>query len=212
MNYKTPIDQEILDRLILSYQFGLEEILTKIKILQKEFSMMHRYNPIEHVKSRVKSVESIYHKLTRKNLDYDILAIKKHIKDIAGVRVVCSFKSDLYRVAGMLIQQPDVNVLEYEDYIEYPKNSGYQSLHLTVEVPVFLSDRTERVSVEIQLRTIAMDFWASLEHKIYYKHRIDEPPKDLVVELKDAAKKVSILDNHMEEIHKKMRELEMLYN
>ncbi len=205
------IEKKSLDRLLLSYSFGLEEILTKVRILQGEFNLIHKYNPIEHVKSRIKSQESLCKKLQRKDLPMTLESVRNEIKDIAGIRIVCSFKSDIYRVAGMLIQQNDIEVVEYDDYIDNPKDNGYQSLHLTLEVPVFLSDRQERVAVEVQIRTIAMDFWASLEHKIYYKHENMFIPEDLVTDLKNAAKKVSILDNQMEMIHKKMNEFEMTY-
>ena len=203
------ISQEEFERLLLSYEFGLDEIMTKITILQKEFSHIHSYNPIEYVKSRLKKPSSIIEKLKRKNQPLSIYTIKNHVKDIAGVRIVCSFKSDIYRVAQMLLSQPDIEVDEYKDYIVEHKPNGYQSLHMVLKIPVFLSDRKLYVPVEVQIRTIAMDFWASLEHKIYYKHRIEDPPKILTDELKKAALTVSKLDSHMEYIHKKMQDFQI---
>ncbi len=201
--------QEDFEKLLLSYEFGLDEIMTKITILQKEFSHIHSYNPIEYVKSRLKKPSSIIDKLKRKNQPLTIAAIKSYVKDIAGVRIVCSFKSDIYRVTQMLISQPDIVIDEYKDYIVEHKPNGYQSLHMILNIPVFLSDRRIYVPVEVQVRTIAMDFWASLEHKIYYKHRIEDPPKVLTDELKKAALTVSKLDSHMEYIHRKMQDFEI---
>ncbi|MFP4457497.1 MAG: GTP pyrophosphokinase family protein [Clostridia bacterium] len=204
------IPKKDFDRLLLSYEFGLDEIMTKIKILQKEFSHIHSYNPIEYVKSRLKTTESIFEKLQRKDFPLSIASIRDNVKDVAGIRIVCSFKSDIYRVAQLLISQPDLQVIEYKDYIIEKKANGYQSLHMILSVPVFLSDRVLDVPVEIQIRTIAMDFWASLEHKIYYKHRVEDPPKVLTDELKKAATTVSTLDSHMESIHKNMQKYEIV--
>jgi putative GTP pyrophosphokinase len=203
------ITKKDFDRLMLSYEFGLDEIMTKIKILQKEFSHIHSYNPIEYVKSRLKKEESIFEKLDRKRFPSTIASIRDNVKDVAGIRIVCSFKSDIYRIAQLLISQPDIQVLEYKDYIIETKANGYQSLHMILSVPVFLSDRILDVPVEIQIRTIAMDFWASLEHKIYYKHRVEDPPKVLTDELKKAAETVATLDSHMESIHKNMQKYEI---
>ncbi len=208
-NHIKDVSNRDFDRLMLSYEFGLDEIMTKIKILQKEFSHIHSYNPIEYVKSRLKKEESIIDKLQRKNFPATIPSIRDNVKDVAGIRIVCSFKSDIYRIAQLLISQPDIQVLEYKDYIIETKANGYQSLHMVLSVPVFLSDRILDVPVEIQIRTIAMDFWASLEHKIYYKHRVEDPPKVLTDELKKAAETVATLDSHMESIHKNMQKYEI---
>ncbi len=187
-------------RFMLAYKFGIDEVMTKITILREEFTFAHEYNPIEHVGSRLKSPESILDKMERKGVDLTLAGVREAVRDIAGVRVTCSFISDIYRVRDMLAGQRDLTVLAERDYIANPKANGYQSLHLIVEVPVFLSDRVEPVVVEIQIRTIAMDFWASLEHKIYYKYDRDVPP-ELLAELKRAADVASSLDVTMEHLH-----------
>ncbi|CAM3390797.1 GTP pyrophosphokinase family protein [Marinicrinis lubricantis] len=193
-----------ITRFMMMYKFALNEVETKIEILQEEFQMLHDYSPIEHTKSRLKSPESILNKLYRKGIDISLSSIKSHIKDIAGLRITCSFTSDIYRICDMLKNQRDLTVLEVKDYIEYPKPNGYRSLHLLVEVPVFMSDREERVCVEIQIRTIAMDFWASLEHKIYYKYN-QAVPSHLLRELKEAADAAAALDRQMERIHREVK-------
>ncbi|MBT2711202.1 GTP pyrophosphokinase family protein [Pseudomonas sp. ISL-84] len=198
-----------LVRFMMSYKFALEEINTKINILKEEFQYVHDYNPIEHVKSRVKSPESLINKLQRKGLEISIDSIQQNIRDIAGVRITCSFVSDIYEIKNMLESQKDIRVLECRDYIQNPKPNGYQSLHLIVEIPIFMSDREELVPVEIQIRTIAMDFWASLEHKIYYKYNKDIPQR-IVNELKEAADTAARLDRKMETIHHEMIQLKEL--
>ncbi|MDT0202983.1 GTP pyrophosphokinase family protein [Nocardioides sp. AE5] len=189
-----------LTRFLMEYKFGIDEITTKISILQEEFAHLHDYNPIEHVLSRVKSPESIFDKMQRRGVASDIEAIRAEITDIAGVRVTCSFTSDVYRVFDLLSGQPDIEVIQVEDYIAAPKENGYRSLHALVETPVHLSDRVVPVIVELQLRTVAMDFWASLEHKIYYKYRTDVPA-ELLRELKEAADTAASLDEQMERLH-----------
>lgn len=197
--------REALLRLRNRYRFALQEISTRIDILKQEFESMHEYSPIEHVSERVKSLDSILRKAQRRGLPPTIEAIRESVRDIAGIRVSCSFMKDIYRVAGMLVQQDDLEVVEYKDYIERPKSSGYRSLHLIVLVPVHLSDRVERVYVEVQLRTVAMDFWASLEHKIYYKYDHDVP-EHLLEQLRSAAEDIDRLDRRMEHIHGQMQE------
>lgn len=189
-----------LTRFMMSYKFGLDEVLTKINILRDEFNYIHEYNPIEHINSRLKSPDSILDKISRKNCPPELDQIKAQILDIAGVRITCSFVSDIYKVRQMLVGQADLTLIAERDYIADPKPNGYQSLHLIVKVPVFMSDRVEDVTVEIQLRTIAMDFWASLEHKIYYKYN-KSVPDGLVAELKKAAEVASQLDRQMEHLH-----------
>jgi putative GTP pyrophosphokinase len=193
-----------ITRFMMMYKFALDEIETKIEILKEEFQLLHDYNPIEHTKSRVKSPESILKKLYRKGGEISFDGIRQSIKDIAGLRITCSFISDIYRIRDMLQNQRDLNVLEVKDYIEHPKPNGYQSLHMLVEVPVFMSDREEHVCVEIQIRTIAMDFWASLEHKIYYKYNESVPPH-LLRELKEAADTANALDRKMERLHQEIK-------
>ena len=187
-------------RFLMSYRFGMEEMMTKVNILKDEFRYIHAYNPIEHVSSRLKSPEGILKKAIRKGCPLTIEDIRAQIFDIAGIRVTCSFVSDIYTVRDMIMGQSDVTVLEVRDYIAKPKPNGYQSLHLIVSVPVFLSDRVEHVTVEVQIRTIAMDFWASLEHKIYYKYD-GAVPQTLLDELKDAAETANRLDRKMERLH-----------
>lgn len=199
-----------LKRFMLYYKFGMAEINTKIKILKEEFEFIHDYNPIEHVKSRLKTPESILKKVRRKNLVMDLSEIRENIRDIAGIRITCSFTTDIYRIAAMLAQQPDIEIVEYKDYIENPKPNGYQSLHLICRIPVFMSDRIEKVYVEIQIRTVAMDFWASLEHKIFYKFKNEgDVPEKIKKDLKDAAERITELDIKMENIHKEISQLKL---
>ena len=160
-----------LTTLRMHYQFGIDEVETKIDILRREFEQIHEYSPIEHVRARLKSTESMLEKAMRTGTDMTVAAIRERVLDIAGIRITCSFVSDVYWIADMLSQQPDLEVLTVNDYISSPKPNGYRSLHLIVRVPVFLSEHTEHVPVELQLRTIAMDFWASTEHKLSYKYR-----------------------------------------
>ena len=200
--------QRRLLRFILEYEFGLREILTKIEILRDEFLQIHDYNPIEHVSSRVKSADSIVAKVARKGLTRhgefpDLDVVREHLTDIAGVRVTCSFVSDAYRLFDLLTGQEDVAVRTVKDYIKSPKANGYSSLHAIVEIPVFLSTGRIDIPVEVQFRTIAMDFWASLEHKIHYKYE-GNVPDDLVAELRAAADTASTLDAMMERLHREL--------
>jgi putative GTP pyrophosphokinase len=184
---------------MLTYKFGIDEVMTKVGVLRDELKHFHDDNPIEHLGSRLKSVDSIVAKARRKGIALTPAAIREQMLDIAGVRITCSFVSDIYRVRDMLVAQRDLEVVEERDYIARPKPNGYQSLHLIVRVPVFLSDRVEDVVVEIQLRTIAMDFWASLEHKIYYKYD-REVPAHIIDALKLASDVAMTLDTTMERI------------
>ncbi|WNS45913.1 GTP pyrophosphokinase family protein [Paenibacillus sp. MMS20-IR301] len=195
-----------LTRFMMIYKFALAEMETKIEILKEEFQLLHDYSPIEHTKSRIKSPESIMNKMLRKNSELSIPQIRASIKDIAGLRITCSFISDIYQVSAMLQKQDDLKVLEVKDYIKNPKPNGYQSLHLLIEVPVFMSDCQELVCVEVQIRTIAMDFWASLEHKIFYKYS-QAVPERLTRELKNAADKANALDLQMEQLHREIKEI-----
>ncbi|QHW35284.1 GTP pyrophosphokinase family protein [Paenibacillus rhizovicinus] len=192
-------------KMLMSYKFALDEISTKLTILNEELQFIQNYNPIEHVKTRIKSPEGIVEKLQRKGLEVSKENAAEHIRDIAGVRVICSFTTDVYRVYDMIRSQGDVEVIEEKDYIKNPKPNGYQSLHMIIRIPIFLSDRTEHVTVEIQLRTIAMDFWASLEHKIYYQFH-DDMPASIREQLKATADMIGMLDQRMlglkEEVNK----------
>ncbi|WP_347548860.1 GTP pyrophosphokinase family protein [Pseudalkalibacillus hwajinpoensis] len=191
------------------YKFALDEINTKLTILNDEFQFVHHHNPIEHVKSRIKSPESIMDKLQRKGLEVTTENVKDHINDIAGVRVTCSFTTDIYKIYEMIKSQDDIRLIDVKDYVENPKPNGYKSLHLIVEIPVFLSKGPEYMRVEIQIRTIAMDFWASLEHKIYYKFE-GEIPEKLSNELKEAADIVHYLDAKMIRIKDEVNEFKEL--
>nr|WP_246187982.1 GTP pyrophosphokinase family protein [Paenibacillus tengchongensis] len=200
-----------LTRFMMIYKFALEEMETKIEILKEEFQSLHDYSPIEHTKSRLKSPESIINKMLRKNKnkEFSLDAVRACVKDIAGLRITCSFISDIYRVSDMLANQDDLKVLGVKDYIKHPKANGYQSLHLLVEVPVFLSDCQEHVCVEVQIRTIAMDFWASLEHKIFYNYSKSSKtvPEHLTRELKNAADKAYELDVQMERLNREIQDI-----
>ncbi|MEO7126261.1 MAG: GTP pyrophosphokinase family protein [Nakamurella sp.] len=187
-------------RLLMEYQFAVDEVSTKISILRREFLHLHSYNPIEHVTTRVKSVESIFEKLLRKGFEPTIASARENLTDIGGVRIICSFIADTYRVMGALTKQNDLRIVTVKDYIKQPKPNGYKSLHLLVEVPVFLSSGPLPLTVEVQIRTIAMDFWASLEHKIYYKYSGDVPAH-LVESLTEAADLAEQLDVRMEQLH-----------
>jgi putative GTP pyrophosphokinase len=186
--------------LLLQHRFVIDEVLTKVSILREEFLHTHRYNPIEHIASRVKSSRSLLEKVTRRELPLDVEVIRREITDIAGIRITCSFISDTYRVLELLTSQDDIRVVEIKDYIARPKPNGYQSLHAILEVPVFLSGGRTSVICEVQFRTIAMDFWASLEHKINYKYA-GEVPARLINELTRTAEVASQLDRRMEELH-----------
>src|SRR6476469_754706 len=200
--------QDRLQRFMLEYEFGLREIETKIFILRDEFQHMHDYNPIEHVSTRVKSADSILRKVARKGVAPpgampDLPAVREHILDIAGVRVTCSFVRDAYRLFDLLTRQDDIRIRAVKDYIAEPKANGYKSLHAIIDVPVFLSTGTLTIPVEVQFRTIAMDFWASLEHKIYHEYDQDVPA-ELLAELKEAADTASVLDARMERLHREL--------
>ena len=159
----------------LIYSAALRQVETKMQILNDEFQHVHQYNPIEHIKARIKTPESIVKKLKRSGYESTIDNMVKYVNDIAGIRIICSFTSDIFRIATMIGEQRDIKVITVKDYITFPKTSGYKSYHMIVTVPVYLSDRTVETKVEIQIRTVAMDFWASLEHKIHYKFEGDAP-------------------------------------
>ena len=157
------------NELMAYYRCAIMEVETKFKVLNEQFSLQYDRNPIETIKTRIKSTEGIIKKANKKNIPFTMESIEQNIRDIAGVRVICSFTEDIYMLADCLLQQDDITLIEKKDYIKNPKESGYRSLHLIIEIPIFLQNEKQRMKVEVQLRTIAMDFWASLEHKIYYK-------------------------------------------
>ena len=162
-------EEEEWQRALLLYDAVLKEICTKIEILNNEFKLAHQYNPIEHISSRIKSADSIARKMRINNRELTVENIIRYVNDVAGVRIICTFTSDIYRIADAIAKQSDVTVLRVKDYIANPKPNGYTSYHMIVSIPIFLSNDKIDTKVEIQIRTIAMDFWASLEHKIYYK-------------------------------------------
>ena len=182
--------------MMLIYNSALKEVGTKLEILNDEFQHIHQYNPIEYIKSRIKSPESIVKKLKRGGHESTISNMTEFVNDIAGIRIVCSFVSDIYRLAEMIGRQNDLTVVSLKDYIKHPKQSGYKSYHMLVTVPIFLTDRVEDAKVEIQIRTIAMDFWASLEHKIYYKFE-GNAPDYISRDLRECSGLVSTLDAKM---------------
>ena len=190
----------------LVYNSALKEIGTKLEILNDEFQHIHQYNPIEHIKTRIKKPESIVKKLKKNGYESTIENMVKYVNDIAGIRVICSFTSDIYQIAEMIINQNDIKVLSVKDYIMNPKPSGYKSYHLIVMIPIFLSDRIIDAKVEIQIRTVAMDFWASLEHKIHYKFE-GNAPEDIKRELVECAKMVSELDAKMLYLNEQVQKL-----
>jgi len=198
--------KDTLIQFMMTYKFALDEVNTKINILKQEFQLKDDYNPIEHVTSRLKSPDSIVNKALRKGYVLTLPSIRENIRDIAGIRITCSFISDIYKISEMLINQKDIKLIETKDYIKHPKPNGYQSLHLIIQIPVFMSDREDHVFVEIQIRTIAMDFWASLEHKIYYKYDGDIP-NSLKNELTEAAFAAMQLDETMEHIHDQVNQI-----
>lgn len=193
-----------LENLRMTYQFGIDEVSIKVDILRREFERIHDDSPIEHVRTRLKSSESILRKAIRQGTDLSSEAVRAEIRDIAGIRITCSFVSDVYWIADMLQGQADLQVLTTKDYIADPKPNGYRSLHLIVQVPVFLSERTELVPVELQIRTIAMDFWASMEHKLAYAYDHELPPH-LAREIDDAAQVAADLDDRMGRLRDEVR-------
>ena len=194
-----------LDTLMAYYRCAIMEVETKFKVLNEQFSLEYDRNPIESIKSRLKSLDGIVKKVRRKNIPLTMEAIEENINDIAGIRVVCSFPEDIYLLAKCLLQQDDIRLIEKKDYIKHPKENGYRSLHLIVAVPIFLQNEKREMKVEVQLRTIAMDFWASLEHKVRYKKNIpaDETER-LAQELTECAEISAELDQRMQDIRTRL--------
>ena len=185
------------------YQAAIREVQTKLEILDDEFQMKHRRNPIHHMQTRMKSIQSMMEKLQRKHESISIASAVTNLTDIAGVRVICSYIQDIYTVADLLTSQDDVKVLRVRDYIKNPKPNGYRSLHLVLEIPVFLSEGRIPVPVEVQIRTIAMDFWASLEHSLRYKAE-GQVTEEVSRELLQTASDIAALDQRMQRIHDKV--------
>ncbi len=198
---------EKMQELFLYNRCAIKEIQTKLEILNDELALKTQRKPIESISSRVKEPKSIVEKLMRKGLPLTVQSVWDNLNDVAGVRVVCSFLEDIYDVAAMFMKQDDIEVLEIKDYIKNPKPNGYRSLHLIVQVPVFLSDKTLPMRVEVQIRTIAMDFWASLEHQVKYKRGIEDA-EVISAELKECAETINMTDMKMQDIYHKIRNMQ----
>ncbi len=188
------------------YESAIREVKTKLEILDSEFKTKYDYNPIHHIEDRLKSPQSMLEKLQRKGLPFNCDAARSTLNDIAGVRVICNYIEDIYTVADLLTMQDDVRLIKKKDYIESPKPNGYRSLHLVIETPVYLSDRKELVNVEVQIRTIAMDFWASLEHELKYKTDA-EVSADLAQQLKACAETIAATDKQMQDIYRTLKQI-----
>ena len=197
---------EQIQGLLLYYSYAIKEVRTKLEILNEELAFKTKRNPTESIESRVKKPASIIEKLRRRNFPVSVESVFENLHDVAGVRVICSFIDDIYDVAEMFLSQDDITLIEKKDYIQNPKSNGYRSLHLIIEVPVFLSDRTLNMKVEVQIRTMAMDFWAALEHQANYKKGIDGIDS-LVVELTDCANIINQTDRRMQEIYHKIQKV-----
>lgn len=189
--------------LMAYYKCAMMEVETKFRVLNEELSLEYDRNPIETIKTRLKSVESIGDKMTSLGLPLTVESIEQNLHDIAGARVICGFPNDIYTLADAFLNQDDITLIEKKDYIANPKPNGYRSLHLIVEIPIFLHDEKKMMKVEVQFRTISMDWWASLEHKIRYKKEV-ESPSGVATELKECAEAAAILDNRMESIQKRI--------
>lgn len=196
-------EAEPFNRLMMEYSSAIMEVETRLRVLNEEFSLEYNRNPFESIKSRLKSPASIYEKLARKGCPVTVESIRENLKDVAGLRVICSFPDDIYHLAELLVKQDNITLLGKKDYIKSPKLNGYRSLHLILNVPIFLSNEKKYMKVEVQFRTIAMDFWASLEHKLKYKRDIDNT-EEIVGQLKACADSIEALDYQMQEIRDKI--------
>ena len=190
------------------YDSAVKQLSLKFEILNNEFKVLYDRNPIHHIEGRVKTTESIVAKLRRKGLPLTVEAARESINDIAGVRVVCGYIDDVYRVAEMLERQADIEIVKRQDYISTPNYNGYRSLHLDIRMPVYLSDRTEYVTAEVQIRTIAMDFWASLEHDIHYKADRAKLPSGIDEEMFACAEKIAEIDRQMQDMYRRIADAE----
>lgn len=189
--------------LMMHYDCAMLEVKTKLEVLNKELALLNSRNPFESIKCRIKSPESIIGKLERNGIPFSVENIEKNLNDIAGIRVICSFPEDIYMLVDCLLKQDDIILIEKKDYIKNPKPNGYRSLHLILDIPIFLTDEKKHMRVEVQFRTIAMDFWASLEHKMKYKKDIQNADS-ISEELKYCADLISQLDRRMEQIRNRI--------
>jgi putative GTP pyrophosphokinase len=188
------------------YNAAIKEITTKLDILNEEFKVRFMRNPIHHIESRLKSPRSILNKLDRRHLELSLTSAKQNLNDIAGIRVICCYIDDVYRVADMLLRQADLRLVDRNDYIQNPSPNGYRSLHLDLEVPVYLAEHTELVTVEVQIRTVAMDFWASLEHDLRYKTD-KNIPNEMLLEMVQCAEEIARIDQTMQNIYKRIQNM-----
>ncbi|MEG1472213.1 MAG: GTP pyrophosphokinase family protein [Clostridia bacterium] len=203
-NSETVVEKlDMFRELMMKYSSAIREITTKLQILNDELSLQNQNNPIESIKSRVKRPVSILNKLKRKGIEPSIENIMLTLSDVAGIRVICPFIDDIYKVVAMLAKQDDVTVIAVKDYIKHPKENGYRSYHMIVEIPVFFSDQKQPIRVEIQVRTVAMDFWASLEHQMKYKHA-DVTDESISTDLKACADVIAATDIHMQELRNRI--------
>lgn len=200
-------DREEFSEMMMMYGCAIKEVQTKLQVLNDELSLARKRNPIEFIKTRIKKPESIAIKLKKKGLPITPEAVRTGLNDVAGVRVICAFLDDIYRVADMLTAQDDVRLIKTKDYIKNPKDNGYRSLHLIIEVPVYFSDHKEQLRVEVQIRTIAMDFWASLEHQVKYKKNVKDA-ENIVYELRACADVINRTDFHMQSIRDRIVEID----
>ena len=189
---------------MMRYTCAIREVKTKLEVLPDELSVKNQRNPIEMIKSRVKKPKSIVEKLQRRGFEISLESMEKNLDDVAGIRIICSFLDDIYEVADMLIRQDDVKVIAVKDYIQNPKPNGYRSYHMIIEIPVFFSDSKKPIRVEVQIRTIAMDFWASLDHQLKYKKSFIDDNGEISEELKQCAEVIAGTDVKMLEIRKKI--------
>ena len=191
--------------MLMMYNCAIREVQTKLQVLNDELSLTRNRNPIQFIKNRIKQPESIATKLKKKGLPHTVKAVEENLNDVAGIRVICAFIDDIYQVADMLTAQDDIELIKTKDYIKNPKKNGYRSLHLIVEVPVFFSDCKKKVRVEVQIRTIAMDFWASLEHQVKYNKNVRDA-ENIVYELRACADVINRTDYHMQSIRDRIVE------
>lgn len=193
-------------RIQCRYSAAMREVQTKLEILDDEFQMRHKRNPIHHMQCRMKTIQSMMEKLRRKNYAVSMDSAVENLMDIAGIRVICSYVEDVYTVARLLTSQDDVKLIETRDYIRHPKENGYRSLHLIIEIPVFLQEGRVDVPVEVQLRTIAMDFWASLEHSMRYKAQ-GQVPDEISQELQEVGEDIAAIDRRMQSLHDRIERI-----
>ena len=201
------IDIDEYREAMLKYNFALKRLETELDILLEEYKFNHGYNPVEHTKSRIKTLDSILGKLDRKGLSYSVDNIVRNVHDVVGVRIVCSFLEDVYKLVGMIKSSKEFIVKDESDYIKDPKDTGYSSYHLNILVPVHLFNRTEYVEAEIQIRTVAMDCWASLDHKLRYKLS-EDIPEELKIEMEQQAKEIRKLDKSVQRLYEVVKKYE----